>query len=272
MLTGACAPNGPITAQDITTFRMAGFRAAKLLASDHMPSDVALLKLQGVEKFLVRLFDTYNSVRDFKEGQYVADCVGVIERFYPEGVRDYEVDNEPNITWLARGLNEWQYRYYMLRVIPEIRRQVVAKGMRDVRLGFAPLSLAIEYNPKAWLWVCKDVVEICDFVCINNYWQFPKYAYWREFGGACVWYHELFPKKELQITEWGNSLVHSNPPPTQAQIEAAQVEQYPAWLKWISQFGYVSATYVFQVGGTQEWAGFKLTDKAARAIGCGATS
>jgi hypothetical protein len=69
------------------------------------------------------------------------------------------------------------------------------------------------------------------------------------------------------VTEWGNSQSQSAHPPFPSILEARMARQYPQWEAWAAQHAYVEGSYVYILGGTQDWAGFRLTPKIAGAMG-----
>jgi hypothetical protein len=43
-------------------------------------------------------------------------------------------------------------------------------------------------------------------------------------------------------------------------------EEYPEWLGWLATFQYVEAAYVFILGGTDDWEGFRVTQTIVEAM------
>jgi hypothetical protein len=122
----------------------------------------------------------------------------------------YEVHNEPNHLdeiegWgqsdeHARDFNLWAMKVYIL-----LRKQFPYET--GIRFGFP--GLAVPHNDLKWLEICREAIEMYDFLCVHCYWQNPEPEDQNhlstDWGMRFVHYHEQFPGKELHITEYGNS-------------------------------------------------------------------
>ncbi|HYO50499.1 MAG TPA: hypothetical protein VEW94_11675 [Chloroflexia bacterium] len=69
------------------------------------------------------------------------------------------------------------------------------------------------------------------------------------------------------ITEWGISLCDKKPMPHPIEeVHAAMCQEYPQWLRQVRQYEFVEAAYVYILGGTEQWAGFRVTEDVVRAL------
>ena len=278
LLSGIHAPNAAFTLEDYHSIDLGRFRACKVMHY-HNHADVVTLRSHGVQRIMVRLPD---SVFQRSDGtQYIPSYSdygdALIERalyFYQAGVREGQVDNEPNISWRPHKLGPWDYRAFMFDVLEYIRPRLPL----DYRLGFPSVSFADQWMPMEWLAPQRDLAERFDFLCVNSYWQSGRVGAanilagpmtWSQFGGNCAWYETWLPGKPIQIAEYGNS-IHEQGGHTDAQLLAFKMEQYPLYLRWLSGHSAVEAAYCFIApGATNDWAGFRVTPQVAAAMGAG---
>lgn len=293
MLSGLHAPNamfthverGPtriVLNQEVIEAVTAGkFRSVKLMWY-HSPAVVPLLRALGVEHFLVRL---PNSIADtnypdtlYEPWVYADVCVSYIRAFRVEGVLDFQMDCEPNITHALIGRSPDQYVDWLLEAISSIwgHRNLP----NDVRIGFPPMSMAEKHRPFDWLGPLIEVAPRFGFLCVNSYWQSNRQGRthilqgpltWRQFGGACEWYHDWQPDMHIMITEYGNSIheqtIDGVPVYNPGRMEAFRREQYPIYLEWLAGHPYVESAYVYiSPGSTPDWAGFRVSPTVAHAM------
>lgn len=275
MLLGAHMANCPITADDLTLFK-GTFKAAKLMVGNnpdpthwiHKPADVKRLRAAGATHIIMRLPDSgrEDGTRPHFD-TYADECERVVKAFNNAqvGVSEFQLDNEPQEqrAWQAKD-SEWVYQAFMRDVLKELR-----KRCPNTRFGLAPLSYSPKYfgGPldnwkKAYSTKLGDgtrpLCSLFDFACSNVYWQFPKQLKDPSFGGS---FQDVrnWSGLPVVITEWGNSLCHAQTPPHRNTIIATMRNEYPEWLGWLATFNYVEATYVFILGGTNDWDGFRVT-------------
>jgi hypothetical protein len=267
--------NCPITKGDIDLFS-GTFEAAKLMVGNnpdpqhwiHTPEDVKRLRAAGATHILMRLPDSGRpdgTRPNFMT--YASECEQVVKAFNNAqvGVSEFQLDNEPQeqLAWKGDG-SEWVYQAFMRDVIRELRNRCP-----NTRFGLAPLSYSPKYfgGPldewkKAYSTKLGDgtrpLCSLFDFACSNVYWQRPNQLKDPSFGGSFQDVHN-WSQLPVVITEWANSLAHDNPAPHRNTIVAAMRKDYPQWLGWLATFGYVEAAYVFILGGTEDWEGFRVT-------------
>ena len=264
MLSGVHSPNAPWTIADFERFQLGGFRAVELMWH-HTLEDVAQLRALGCDYFLVRLPDSVDNTGRWRgDLEYAGLCVETIRKFAPAGIRNFQLDNEPNLTWPEGEAGTW--RWLLNRVIKLIRTSEDVPP--DLRLGLAPLS----WKPSTWKsiqdsWVPEQqkIADGHQFLCVHSYWQGASHYNVPSFGGNATEFHNMFGEgMPILVTEWANS-IHEIAPSLDA-VETARVKQYPQWLGWIATLPYVEATFLYIVGGTADWKGFWPNEPVLKAI------
>jgi len=276
VITGLHAPNASWTSEDRCRLRVSGLQAVELMAPHTTEADVVQLRGLGVSYFLMRLPDSVEGATGRWKGdhEYANECIGYIKRFYPLGVRDYQLDNEPNLVWPEGEAHSW--RFLLNLVVRLIRSSPDVP--RDVRLGLAPLS----WTPATWasvenVWIPQQrmIQDMHNFVCVHSYWQKGKHYNDPSFGGNVTHWHDslLGSSRPYVITEWASS-VHEVPGVTPQEAEALRIMQYPQWLRWVAErtyqpaqgTSYVESAFLYIVGGTTDWVGFHPSDKILRSL------
>jgi hypothetical protein len=186
--------------------------------------------------FVVRLFDA-----EVRDGWHPTPSVfanrfsPIMNRLHDECpyVVKFEILNEPNHIgglggWgpeadKARDFSRWFLETYDL----------LKAACPWASLGFP--GLAIPHGPEPgldldWIEICRNAVERSDWLGVHCYWQNPTYternhmtAFW---GLRFNAYHDRFPDKVIEITEFGNSNGQSNYPVEPAKIAGEYVEYY----------------------------------------------
>jgi hypothetical protein len=201
------------------------------------------LRAQGIAFVMVRLTWKPNPIwADMPAATRMSNAVqsfvettrGQLEFAYDNGVRYFEVHNEPNITpnptdpigdglgsaWLGPG----DFAEWFSRVTDALR---AIRG--DIYLGFPGLAprgtdyadygggmvkvngQPLLWNTDKWLSICKPVIdEKADWIGAHCYWQFDGnglYGIQNPDSGGMYWrrYKAKFPGKLLFITEFSNN-------------------------------------------------------------------
>ncbi len=127
----------------------------------------------------------------------------------------------------------------------------------NVQFGFPALCAVPDLKTDlVWLDVCRDAVEASDFLAVHCYWQYENMTS-PDWGYRFLQYHARFPDKTLWITEFGDS--------TPGVSHEKKAEEYLAFWKEVGKYGYVAGAAPFLVGGTEDWAEFRLGEPEARA-------
>lgn len=290
-LVGLHSPNAPFTSADFDIVRIMQAQSVKLLSTagtQHTPDDVARLRALGVGHFTVRLRDSREPDGHIPSyWEYAAHCIIGIQAFYAVGVRNFQVDNEPQYLWAQQDVGPWQYQWFIKRAVPIIRQNVPG----DVRLISPPLSFSPALwshgpqNPTAWLlddWFAAfaytdggqepSVYSLFDAVGANCYFQSDRQMRDPSFGECWETVHGKSGGKPVVILEWASSAneltdAEGNPRYTPAQVEALRIAQYPEYLARAKDSGVVEASYVYiSAGATPDWADFRVTPNLARAM------
>lgn len=290
MLSGFHAPNSAFTEDDYRVINLMGAQSAKLLqtsGTQHTAADTARLRTEGVNHFCVRLPD---SVRpDGKIGpdwEYAGDLIRLVIMWHSLGVRWFQIDNEPNWTWVSQELGPFQYQWYMKRVMRIVRSNVPG----DVVLIAPPLSFAPalwthgEQNPTkhtldewlaAYMWTDggrePSLFAWFHLASAHPYWQSDRQLHDPSFGRCYDVIHQKSGGMEVVCPEYGFSghlltNVEGEPLYTPEQVDDIRARHYAMFLENARAEGYVPAAYTFLVGGTSDWTGFQLTERVARAM------
>lgn len=254
------------------------FQSAKLYQTAgcrHTEAEVETLRDLGIQHFVMRLGDSIyepdhqhlTKWRPTPE-QYAEDCLRLIVRFRRVGVRDFVLDNEPNITWTKQGYTPREYAGWLLSVITYMRDRNWRDGWDlppDVRLGLPPIAFTDEYPHMPYLVELRPAVPFFDFLAVHSYWQSSRKGLesilkgplrWQRFGGSYELYREMWPGMPIQITEWGNS-IHEQGVWTPQQVAGFRREQYPIWVAFARK--YAEACHFFiSSGATPDWDGYKI--------------
>jgi hypothetical protein len=231
---------------DYNLVKEAGIEHVKMMISDQAANPEVLKNAVGVYKrlreinpdmdFVGRLFDA-----EVKEGRHPSPQA-FADRFIPimkklhekcPYVVKFEILNEPNHIgglggWgpeieQARDFSRWFLETYGL----------LKDACPWASLGFP--GLAIPHGPEPgldldWIEICRSAVERSDWLGVHCYWQNPTYTEGNhldeEWGLRFMAYHEKFPHKIVEITEFGNSNGQSDYPVEPEEIAQEYVEYY----------------------------------------------
>lgn len=157
----------------------------------------------GLE-FIVRLYDD-RLRRDSRPSpsQFVARMSPVIRRLKPYATK-FEIHNEPNHVdgiegWGPSDDNARSFRAWYLQVLRALK-----KAHPWAKFGFPGLALNHPHRDLAWLGICKDAIQASDWLGCHCYWQWGNMLS-EQWGLRFKLYHQRFPDKKIEITEFGNS-------------------------------------------------------------------
>jgi hypothetical protein len=218
--------------------------------------------------------------------EYASYFVGVVNEFYPVGVRLFECSNEDQYLWDSIDYGPWQEQQFFRNTLPIIRRSVP----EDVRL----ISPAMSFSPSLWNhnpnnpteWVLDDWFaayqwtdagrkpmfwHLFDYVGANVYFGDPRKILDPSFGMSYRQLHERSGGMPVVVTELGCSAhLIFNPDGsrryTDAEVDAIRCEAYPDWLQTAEEEGYVHSSHIFIEGGTPDWASYRITPAVAQAV------
>ncbi len=157
----------------------------------------------GIE-FIVRLYDD-RIRRDSRPSpaDFVARMVPIINSLQPYTTK-FEIHNEPNHAdglegWGASDDNARSFRDWYMQVLSALK-----EACPWAKFGFPGLALNSPHRDLEWLTICGDAIRASDWLGCHCYWQYGNMLK-DEWGLRFKLYHERFPKKPIEITEFGDS-------------------------------------------------------------------
>lgn len=268
-MKGFCAPNveGLFSEQALRIISAGRFASAKIRGY-HDKANILSLMDVGVRHFL-------SMWPDFKQGQKWQDhadkCWATIERQYPL-CNIWVVGNEPNdADWVDK---HWEYATYMMAVLRDVKSRADARSWA-IYFVLPPLSYAPRLWPKLNDWREAFTMrpdphapdpafrEYCQYAGANCYWEFPGRMLDGSFG--MLWQDVArWARLPTIITEFGYSGLQTGRVGPDVG-HALMAKQYPAYIAEAHRRGAV-AEYLFDVEGTDDWAGFNIPVEVAGAL------
>jgi len=230
-LVGIHARNDYHLAQaDLDIIRIARIEAIKFLSFTD-PSEAERVREINPDIFiLVRLF---SGELDSGEMQTPIDFVEAreleIKGWLAQGVRHFEVTNEPNLLCKKYGLfcSPEGFCIWFEQVLTLLREQFA-----QAKFGFPGLSPPLD--DLGWLDGCSSAIGKADFLGFHAYWHtWDDFHYWSK---RYELYHEKFPNKTIIVTEFSN--------PTLGP-EGEAIEQYLSFYKMLRKTPYIKAAMSF---------------------------
>lgn len=216
--------------RDFDLIREAKIEAIKMMSFN--PPEI-LHQLRDVNPdldFVVRLYDD----RMGRGGRHPTPAE-FADKFIPlmRQLRSYatkfEVHNEPNH---LEGIEGWgqddhhagDFNTWFLDVYDRLKQ-----ACPWASLGFP--GLAIPHRDLEWVGICRPAVQRADWLGVHCYWQNPTFTEGNHltdsWGLRFKSYHEKFPDKQIEITEFGNSNGQNpNYPVDPTKIAQEYVEYY----------------------------------------------
>jgi len=195
-----------------------------------------LIDINREMDFVVRLDDPHR-VREGRHpsAQEFANTFIPIMNGLHDGLGDqwprvvkFEILNEPDHKdggWgsgldQARNFSTWFLETYRL----------LKEACLWVKLGFPGLTVGILEKDLRWAEACRPAVERADWLGVHCYWQNPTYTegnhLHKDWGLRFKAYHDKFPDKIIEITEFGNSNGQDGHPIAPDKIAQEYVEYY----------------------------------------------
>jgi N-acetyl-anhydromuramyl-L-alanine amidase AmpD len=192
----------------------------------------------GIE-FIVRLYDDRlrNDSRP-SPAAFATKMVPLINSLQPYTDK-FEIHNEPNHVegiegWGASDQDARNFCSWYMQVLTVLRQQCPW-----AKFGFPGLAMPdFLHHDLAWLDICRDAVEASDWLGCHCYWQYGNMLR-DKWGLLFKLYHERFPDKPIEITEFGNS----TPPKELPREEMAR--QYTRFYKELNQYPYLGSASSF---------------------------
>ena len=187
-------------------------------------------------EFIVRLWDASFGVNRHPSPQeFVERLAPRIQELQPYAVK-YEIHNEPNHYaryegWGSTDDDARDFREWYLEVLKRLREL-----FPWAKFGFPGLALHYPHRDLEWLEICRDAVEQSDWLGCHCYWQYENMLS-DEWGLRFKLYHDMFPDKLIEITEFGDS----TPDLPREEMARRYVEYYQELYK----YPYVSSACAF---------------------------
>ena len=234
---------------DYEAIRIARLETLKMMSQTEIAVYRRVREINPDMEFIVRLYD--DRLRDGRRvtpQQFVERMAPIIQQLRPWAVK-FEIHNEPNHVdgkegWgpsdeMARDFNAWY-----LEVLRRLR-QIAPWG----QFGFPGLAVPdFIHRDKAWLEICRPAIEASDWLGVHCYWQFDNMRdpYW---GLRFQMYHDMYPDKPLEITEFGDSTNKDYPGTKSPEQIAAEYKEYYTLLQ---EYPYLRSASAFILSSQDE--------------------
>ena len=199
-------------------------------------------------EMIVRLFD--DRVRKGyrpEPGSFVGRMLPVIQSLKPYAVK-FEIHNEPNHVdgiegWGASDADARSFLPWYMSVLQSLKR-----ACPWAKFGFPGLALNYPHRDLEWLSACQEAVRASDWLACHCYWQYGNMLS-DDWGLRFKLYHQRFPDKPIEITEFGNST------PNLAPEEMAS--QYIRYYQELNRYPYLGSASAFIASSPDPaWAPF----------------
>lgn len=251
---------------DYRVIRLGRVETVKMMSFTR-PEVFARIKRENPEiELIVRLYDDrINTMGHPTPREFAEKMIPIMRALQPYATK-FEIHNEPNHAariegWGptdedARDFNVWFLRVYDL----------LKTAHPWAELGFPGLAIpSFLHRDRRWLQICQPAIEQADWLGVHSYWQTPpdrvSVIFHPNFGLTFKYYHEQFPDKPIEITEFGNSNVMSSFPFTELEMAREYVEYYQELFK----NRYVRSASAFLMSSSDPtWSSFTWRDEAGR--------
>jgi N-acetyl-anhydromuramyl-L-alanine amidase AmpD/uncharacterized small protein (DUF1192 family) len=199
-------------------------------------------------EFIVRLYD--DRLRGDSRpspDQFAAKMVPYIQRLKPYAAK-FEIHNEPNHVdgregWGPTDQDARSFATWYLQVMPALKR-----ACPWARFGFPGLALNQPHRDLAWLKICQEAIRASHWLGCHCYWQYGNMMS-DQWGLRFKLYHERFPNKKIEITEFGDST------PNRSREEIAQL--YVRYYQELNNYPYLGSASAFIASSPDPaWATF----------------
>jgi N-acetyl-anhydromuramyl-L-alanine amidase AmpD len=224
------------TEADYELVRRAGIETMKMMSQTDISVYQRLRRQNPDIEFVVRLYD--DRLRHDSRpspADFVAKMVPIINQLKPY-VTKFEIHNEPNHVdgieaWGASDQHARSFRDWYMQVLPALKQQCPWASF-----GFPGLALNYPHRDLEWLDICRNAIVASDWLGCHCYWQYGNMMK-DEWGLRFKLYHERFPGKTIEITEFGDST------PNRPRDEIAQ--QYVRYYQELNKYPYLGSASAF---------------------------
>jgi hypothetical protein len=232
---------------DFQLIREAKIETLKMMSLTD-PSVFERIKRENPDiEFIVRLYDErLNEEGHPTPQEYAAEIIPVMESLRPFATK-FEVGNEPNHVyryegWGSEDADAVSFNTWFLEVY-----DLLKTAHPWAELGYPALATPDSFHrDKAWLALTREAIERADWLGVHCYWQQPPNqpgTMFDENRGLCFkYYHEQFPNKPLEITEFDNdNVIWEIPPNTPEEI----ARQYETYYQELFKYPYIRSASTF---------------------------
>jgi len=240
-LVGIHARNDYHLAQaDLDMIRIARLEAVKFLSFTDPIEAHRVRRINPDIFIMVRLFSgELDSGKMQTPIDFVEKRGSEIKGWLAQGVKDFEITNEPNLLCKKYGLfcSPESFCIWLERVLTLLREQ-----FPQAKFGFPGLSPPID--DFLWLDGCSSAIGKADWLGLHTYWRsWDEFHFWSK---RYELYHERFPEKTIIVSEFSN--------PTLGP-EGEAIEQYLEFYKMLREVPYIKAAMSFiQSSPDPRWA------------------
>lgn len=178
--------------------------------------------------------------------KFAQDMIPVMNQLKPYCTK-FQVANEPNHIkryegWGKENSDAEDFNQWFLRVYDRLK-----KDCPWASIGFPGLAVPdFLHRDKAWLKLCREAIHQADWLGVHCYWQTApgqrSNNLHPDFGLCFKYYHELYPRKTLEILECGNSNVQTSGYDTSPEPVAYE---YVEWLQEVFKYDYINSVSFF---------------------------
>jgi N-acetyl-anhydromuramyl-L-alanine amidase AmpD len=223
-------------AHDYDLVRRARIETLKMMSFTDVSVYKRLRQDNSEIEFIVRLYDD-RIRRDSRPSPaaFVAKLLPIINRLKPYATK-FEIHNEPNHVdgiegWGASDDNARSFQAWYMQVLPALQQ-----ACPWAEFGFPGLALNHPHRDLAWLDICRDAIQTSDWLGCHCYWQYGNMLN-DQWGLRFKLYHDRFPSKRIEITEFGNST------PNLPREQIAQ--QYVQYYQELNKYPYLGSASAF---------------------------
>ena len=224
------------TGRDYELVQRARIETLKMMSHTSVSVFAKLRKENPQVEFIVRLYDDrINKNSRPTASRFAARMIPIMRSLRPYATK-FEIHNEPNH---ATGLEGWgssdahalSFNAWYWEVLGRLKR-----ACPWAKLGFPGLALNNPHRDLAWLGICKKSIEASDWLGCHCYWQYGNMMN-DAWGLRFKLYHQRFPNKKIEITEFGNST------PNLPREEMAN--QYAQYYQKLNGYAYLGSASSF---------------------------
>ncbi len=235
---------------DYEVLRVAKIETLKMMSHTDVDVYRRAREINPNVEFIVRLFmpEHQNLMKDGRRitpQEFVAYMAPIINRLRP-WVKKFEIHNEPNHHtglegWGATDDHARDFLQWYLEVLRRLRQ--VAPWAQFGFPGLAPGDYP--HRDRAWLAICRPAIEQSDWLGVHCYWQYDNMRH-PEWGLRFRLYHDMFPNKPLEITEFGDS-TNVSPEGTFRALKADDhiAQEYADYYTLLLNYDYVRSASAF---------------------------